>query len=268
MAVAKYIALAAFFILVGTGIAVSYTGASLLTSYVAYLSPWIPTWLWVAVGAIMVLGVGITATSTVGAIATLAPNPKAFKICLSLLLLMVVTEIVSTGIVYQKQHVLAKALGDYMGEAMEKTQVDYGVNISDTQLWDEIQMEMNCCGTISYKDWFATAFGKGTDVPDSCCLEVVPDCGKDIAHIIDAEDVVITEGCFPTVLHNIGIDYHTLSREVWLPVCAMHVALMVLLVATSMFLQEGYTASNLNIYSVSAVIPAAAHKYHALDNNC
>ena len=63
----------------GTGIAVGYTGASLLTSYVAYLSPWVPVWLWLAVGSVMVLGVMITAISTVGAISTLAPNPKGFK---------------------------------------------------------------------------------------------------------------------------------------------------------------------------------------------
>lgn len=64
----------------GTGIAVAYTGASLLTSYVAYLSPWVPGWLWIAVGMILVLGVAIMATSTVGAIATLAPRPRAFKL--------------------------------------------------------------------------------------------------------------------------------------------------------------------------------------------
>lgn len=63
----------------GTGIAVGYTGASLLTAYVAYLSPWVPVWLWLAVGSVMVLGVIITAISTVGAVSTLAPNPKAFK---------------------------------------------------------------------------------------------------------------------------------------------------------------------------------------------
>ena len=64
----------------GTGIAVGYTGASLLTSYVAYLSPWVPVWLWLAVGSMLILGVMISAISTVGAIATLSPNPKAFKL--------------------------------------------------------------------------------------------------------------------------------------------------------------------------------------------
>ncbi|XP_042227531.1 tetraspanin-4-like [Homarus americanus] len=267
MAVAKYIAFAAFIILAGTGIAVGYTGASLLTSYVAYLSPWVPAWLWIAVSIIMGLGVGITATSTVGAITTLAPKPRAFKICLSLLLSMVVTEIAATVIVYQKQHILCQALSNYMDHSMKETQVDYGTNLSDTQLWDEIQLEMNCCGVDSYKDWFPTDFGNGTDVPDSCCLVVEPGCGKNIASSVDPGDYIITEGCRLTVIHAIGLDYHSLSRGVWLPVCAMHVALMVLLVATAMFLQESYTASNLRIYSVSAVLPANAHKYQALDNN-
>lgn len=64
----------------GTGIAVVYTGCSLLTAYVAYLSPWLPTWVWVVVSAVMALGVGITATSTAGAISVLAPNMHAFKL--------------------------------------------------------------------------------------------------------------------------------------------------------------------------------------------
>ncbi|XP_071515172.1 CD151 antigen-like [Panulirus ornatus] len=267
MAVAKYIAFAAFIILAGTGIAVAYTGASLLTSYVAYLSPWVPGWLWIAVGMILVLGVAIMATSTVGAIATLAPRPRAFKMCLSLLLVMVVSEIAATALIYQKQKILGQALSTYMGNSMGTTEADYGSNLSDTQLWDEIQMEMNCCGTANYKDWFATTFGNGTDVPDSCCLIVETGCGKDIADVEYPGDQVITEGCLPTVLQAIGLDYHTLSRGVWLPVCAMHVALMVLLVATSMFLQESYTASNLRVFSVSAVLPSNTHKYQVLDNN-
>nr|XP_027225947.1 tetraspanin-4-like [Penaeus vannamei] len=268
MAVAKYIAFAAFIIFAGTGIAVGYTGGSLLTAYVAYLSPWLPGWLWIAVGIIMVLGVGITATSTAGAIATLAPKPKAFKTCLSLLLLMVVTELAGTTLVYKKQHILGQALSNYMAHSMHITSVDYGLNISDTQLWDEIQMEMNCCGVVSYKDWFLTTFGNGTDVPDSCCLLVVEGCGKGVANLADPDDEVITEGCLPTVLHSIGIDYHSLSRGVWLPVCAMHVALMVLLVATSMFLQESYTATNLRAYSMSSSAVDSSHKYHQLDEDC
>lgn len=62
--------------------------------------------------------------------------------CLSLLLLMVVTELAGTTLVYKKQHVLGQALSSYMAHSMHVTSVDYGLNVSDTQLWDEIQMEV------------------------------------------------------------------------------------------------------------------------------
>lgn len=55
---------------------------------------------------------------------------------------MVVTELAGTTLVYKKQHILGQALSNYMAHSMHITSVDYGLNISDTQLWDEIQMEV------------------------------------------------------------------------------------------------------------------------------
>lgn len=52
---------------------------------------------------------------------------------------------------------------------------------------------MNCCGTESYKDWFATSFGNGTDVPDTCCLLISEGCGKDIINAVDPADDIETE---------------------------------------------------------------------------
>lgn len=60
-------------------------------------------------------------------------------------------------------------------------------------LWKYHFLQMDCCGVVSYKDWFSTSFGKGEDVPDSCCLIVVEGCGKDIAHVAVPDDEVITE---------------------------------------------------------------------------
>ncbi|XP_076044326.1 tetraspanin-36-like isoform X2 [Oratosquilla oratoria] len=253
MAVGKYLAFAAFIIFAGTGIAIGYTGGSLLVGYVAYLSPWLPGWLWILVAAILTGGVAVTAISTAGAIATLAPNFRAFKICLSLLLLLVSLELSITTLVHHRHLMLYEALQLYMGRAMNATTVGYGSNISDTQLWDEIQEEMNCCGVADYKDWFTTSFGNGTDVPDSCCLLVMDDCGKDVASKVDPSDDIITEGCLPVISGAISKDYYTLGKGVWVPVCTMHIALLVLLVAASMFMQEGHMARNLYIFSVSAV---------------
>ncbi|KAG0717325.1 CD63 antigen [Chionoecetes opilio] len=268
MAAAKYIAFATFIILAGTGLAVGYTGASLLTAYAAYLSPWIPVWLWVAVGSVLVLGIMITAVSTVGAIATLAPNPKAFKMCLSLLLLAVVVEIASTLMLYQKRELFLQSLTQHMNQKMTMSEAAYGFNVSDTQMWDEIQLEMNCCGIEDYEDWFATSFGNGTDVPDSCCLLISEGCGKDMSNSVDPQDDIVTDGCLPTIIDALKRDCQILSRGVWLPVCVMHVALLVLLLATSVFLQEGYTDSNFQLYSASVVLPSPSRKYKTLANDC
>lgn len=60
---------------------------------------------------------------------------------MSLLLVAVLTELSATLLVYQKQQLLGHALTSFMKHRMVVTQSDYGTNISDTQLWDEIQLE-------------------------------------------------------------------------------------------------------------------------------
>ena len=56
-----------------------------------------------------------------------------------------------------------------------------------------LMLQMNCCGTSDYKDWFNTAFGNGTNVPDSCCLLIEEGCGQGIANVVDPADDIITE---------------------------------------------------------------------------
>lgn len=56
-----------------------------------------------------------------------------------------------------------------------------------------IYQQKNCCGTVDYKDWFATSYGNGTNVPDSCCLIVETGCGRDISKAADPSDDIITE---------------------------------------------------------------------------
>ena len=38
-----------------------------------------------------------------------------------------------------------------------------------TQLWDDVQRRLRCCGVQGYMDWENTTFSKGEKVPDSCC---------------------------------------------------------------------------------------------------
>lgn len=62
--------------------------------------------------------------------------------CLSLLLLAVVMEITSTMLVYRKKELFIGSLTVHMKQEMTVTEAGYGLNVSDTQLWDEIQLEV------------------------------------------------------------------------------------------------------------------------------
>ena len=62
--------------------------------------------------------------------------------CSWLLALTAVGELVATGFVLTEQHQFGSALSNYMAVSMYQSQKDYGLNISDTQLWDEIQTEV------------------------------------------------------------------------------------------------------------------------------
>ena len=42
-----------------------------------------------------------------------------------------------------------------------------------------LPLQEECCGVNDYRDWQRAKFFNGTSaVPDSCCKEVKPDCGK------------------------------------------------------------------------------------------
>lgn len=63
--------------------------------------------------------------------------------CLSLLMLAIVTEIASTMMVYEKKDLFLRSLVFHMRQQMTLTEADYGLNASDTQMWDEIQLEVS-----------------------------------------------------------------------------------------------------------------------------
>ena len=63
--------------------------------------------------------------------------------CLSLLLLVIVTEIASTMLVYKKKELFLRSLTLHMKKEMEVSEAAYGLNVSDTQMWDEIQLEVS-----------------------------------------------------------------------------------------------------------------------------
>ena len=53
--------------------------------------------------------------------------------------------------------------------------------------------QLHCCGTNNFTDWSATSFSGGKDVPDSCCFELIKDCGK--GALVDHTDGIYHGGC-------------------------------------------------------------------------
>jgi len=62
-----------------------------------------------------------------------------------------------------------------------------------TETWDIMQNDFKCCGVNNYTDWAGTTFGKSGDVPDTCCKEKTPSCGKGAS---ESTDKIYTTGCF------------------------------------------------------------------------
>ncbi|CAF1048669.1 unnamed protein product [Rotaria sp. Silwood1] len=61
---------------------------------------------------------------------------------------------------------------------------------------NSIQKRFHCCGVDQYQDWFNADIWIGQPyVPDSCCIEEINGCGKQIA-ANETYGLIYTNGCF------------------------------------------------------------------------
>lgn len=63
-----------------SGIGIGFFASNFLLTTVAYLSPWLPLWMWYIDIALYGIAVSISASSTVGVIAVLSKRGKAIKL--------------------------------------------------------------------------------------------------------------------------------------------------------------------------------------------
>jgi len=115
----------------------------------------------------------------------------------ALMLLVFGLEVAGTalGYVYRDQ-VKTELLKD-----LNNTVFQYGEEDKKgvTDAFNLLQKNEKCCGVNGYKDWRRAKFFNGSHgaVPDSCCKEVKPDCGKTIN---TPPDNIYTEGCYKKTL--------------------------------------------------------------------
>lgn len=227
----EYVAFGALLFITGTGLAIIVVGACLL-SWAAYLSPWMPSWVWMSVSAFTALGVGITASSSATAIATVAPRPQAAHKCLVVLLIFLGIEIGMSALGAVRQPVWSVHLYHQVQQTMTDSLDAYSTNASSAAMWDEIQNEVSCCGVQSYSDWFVSGFGDGNSVPEACCLLPSVGCGQGVKGHNDIEDIIDTEGCLPTLATSWTTSYRMLTRRALLPICVIQIIMVTVIVLT------------------------------------
>ncbi|XP_018027664.1 CD63 antigen [Hyalella azteca] len=226
-----FVAFGALMFITGTGLALMVVGSCLL-SWAAYLSPWLPSWVWMTLAGFTGLGVAIAASSAACAIATVAPKPQAAHKCLVLLLVFLALEIMSSAMSAVRQPAWSLNLYHSVQKNMQESLDVYSTNSSAAAMWDEIQNEVECCGVVDYNDWFTSGFGDGMSVPDSCCLLPSTGCGAGIRSHSDIDDYISTQGCLPVLSSGWSKSYRMISRQAFLPICVIQVIMVTVIVLT------------------------------------
>ncbi|KAK3858955.1 hypothetical protein Pcinc_034886 [Petrolisthes cinctipes] len=66
---------------------------------------------------------------------------------------------------------------------------------------DQFQHDLECCGVSNYTDWNSYSYGTSGNVADSCCREVVENCGfgQALLPAAQAGNFIYTKGCFNAI---------------------------------------------------------------------
>lgn len=87
-----------------------------------------------------------------------------------------------------------------IGEHVYKSLVTYSNDESVKNAWDEAQQLLSCCGAGNLTDWLSNpAFSNTSSVPDTCCIETTPGCGKGVIKTENFANI-FPDGCTSVLL--------------------------------------------------------------------
>uniref|UniRef100_A0A2P2HZ36 CD63 antigen-like n=2 Tax=Hirondellea gigas TaxID=1518452 RepID=A0A2P2HZ36_9CRUS len=259
---AEYVAFGALLFITVTGLALLVLGACML-AWAAYLSPWMPSWVFVTLSVVTGTGVAVAATSAATAIATIAPKPQAAHKLLVVLLIILGLEIFAAAFVTVRQPLWSVKLYKQVEENMQDSLAVYSTNRSSAAMWDEIQFEVSCCGVLQYTDWFVSGYSDDSSVPDACCLLPQPGCGQGIRHSPDPEDQIDTQGCLPILSSAWSKSFHTLSNEALLPIAIIQVIMVTVLLLS--YRQAGLLNGHVPLMVAIRPSSSSINKQHAVN---
>ncbi|XP_078345869.1 tetraspanin-4-like [Oculina patagonica] len=178
-------------------------------------------------GSIIIITVGavIAVIAFFGCCGAIKENRCLLGTFFALMLLVFGLEVAGTalGFVYRDQ-----VKDDLMKDLNETlSQYSKSGNEGVTDAFDLLQEKEKCCGVNDYTDWRRSSFSGGnhTRVPDSCCKDVKPGCGK-IPGGTDTSNIN-TEGCYKKTL--------ALLRDNLIIICGIGVAVAVIQLLSMIF---------------------------------
>ncbi|XP_071535388.1 CD63 antigen-like [Panulirus ornatus] len=178
-----------------SGFAVIIVGAVIEANYRSYLD-FISTSYLSASSILIAVGVLIFVVGFFGCCGAVKEN-HCMVVTFAVLLCVIFIIQLAAGIA---SYILRSDVEDFLHQNMFKSMQNYSEsNPGIYRTWNVIQHEHACCGTDDYEDWLATSFGEEVNgVPDGCCKENTPGCGKDIFDKSKHPDLstINTEGCF------------------------------------------------------------------------
>lgn len=143
----------------------------------AYVEKLLDTNLYVSSAAILVaMGAFIAIVSFMGCCGALK-EVKCLLVTFFIILLLIFIVLLVGAIL---GFVMKDQVKEYLVKGMKTTIERYGNDEFKpiTKAWDDVQMELKCCGIQSFTNWtINTKFSAGW-VPDSCCKDRPPICGK------------------------------------------------------------------------------------------
>lgn len=135
---------------------------------------------------LIVIGIGILAIATLACICTIKGQTTLLYLYTGLLTVILIMEVVVAMSVFSYKNRLIGSLEASMTKSLQK----YGPNNVESQDFDYMQAEFQCCGIYGPKDWERPL--NPIPTPASCCL-YQPTCD------VQDETNVYYEGCYKKI---------------------------------------------------------------------
>ena len=141
---------------------------------------------------LIVLGILVTIISFLGCCGACTNNGCMMCSFGALMAIVIIVQIaIGTFLFVNKQEAIDKVY-QAMDEGMKKYKTPGFEGV--TQVWDNIQRDLKCCGVINATDWNGKPFQSNPyNVPDTCCIQEYTGCGQGLLNPLYEDRVMFKQ---------------------------------------------------------------------------